>query len=643
MARGIPSSPKRSQRNGHTKSKKTPNKVDDDGGQTRCVCEQEHHMGVMIQCETCKVWQHCPCVGLGDGLVTPDKYYCDSCRPENHPYHVVDGVLMTNAENSSSAVASLKVKSPKTKSSARESKISTDRDSQPDTTAAEHINHGNVTRASKRRKKTDSTLDDLDQPSLHSNNNNSNNTDSSKNQTDDDESETTPAPVTTTKSHKKSPGSSSKGSKRKKGAVPEYELSPVTTSVVTNMTTLVPAQLQESLPIADQDSESATSASTSAAPSTRRNARSANNKKNSRAAPADDVIEPSHIVPASKRRRTVEQSTRSKEDSVLETEDEDKVSDKDNSPTEAVVEAPATRSSRKGHSTRANKKADPVDDEQAESTIPAEESPSASEDTSRGDSIVSHPEAVKRAGAIRKAQHNHGHHHHSRHGSPSGTPQPSQIISVQPTKIKFPSAKMTIADMNKRIKQLQDYVSHARAEMSEMTKNREAAAAAAVERANAAAIAASSTACEDSTMAMVENVAPSMSSDSQPAWLSTPPRSVHEPSRSESLDPMTQSSTSITGTAATSEQKQGGSSTQGGSRHGAGGQPPMTPPPQNEAGSCNTNTGNPNCDIVESKGKELAGTSTTSGSAPVGCLEQIDKLSHDLFRFQRRFGHKSDN
>lgn len=251
---------------------------------------------------------------------------------------------MTNAENTSSAVASLKVKSPKIKSSARESKISTDRDSQPDTTATEHNHHANVTRASKRRKKTDSILDDLGQPSLHSinNNSNSNNTDSSK--TDDDESETTPAPVTTTKSHKKSSGSSSKGpagsSKRKKGAVPEYELSTVTSSVVSSMTTSGPVQLQESIPIADQDSESATSASTSAAPSTRRNARSANNKKNSRAAPADDVIEPSHIVPASKRRRTAEPSTRSKEDSVLETEDEDKASDKDNSPTEAVVEAP---------------------------------------------------------------------------------------------------------------------------------------------------------------------------------------------------------------------------------------------------------------------------------------------------------------
>ncbi|KAF9280602.1 hypothetical protein BGZ88_012097 [Linnemannia elongata] len=631
-------SPKRSQRNGQTKSKKTPNKVDDDGGQTRCVCEQEHHMGVMIQCETCKVWQHCPCVGLGDGLVTPDKYYCDSCRPENHPYHVVDGVLMTNAENTSSAVASLKVKSPKTKSSARESKVSTDRDSQPDTTASESIHHGNVTRASKRRKKTDSTLDDLDQPSLLTINNS--NGDTSKNHTED-ESETTPAPVTT-KSNKKSTGSSKgsgSGSKRKKGALPEYE-SPTasSSSAISTMMTPVPAQLEEALPIADHDSESA---STSAAPSTRRNARSAsNNKKNSRSAPGDEIIEASHIVPASKRRRTAEPSTRSKEDSVLETDDEDKVSDKDISSTKAVVEAPATRSSRKGHSTRANKKVDPVEDEHVESSTPAEESPSASEDTTRADSVVSHPEVVKRGGALRKAQQNHGHHHHhhhhSRHGSPAGTPQPSQIIVIQPTKVKYPSAKMTIADMNKRIKQLQDYVSHARAEMNEMKKNREAAAAAAMERANAsAAAAATAAACEDSIMGMTDHVGPSTSSsDSQPAWLSTPPRSVHEPSRSESLDPVTQTGTSAITTAmsaaTTSEQKQGG-------------QPPMTPPPQNEAGSCNTNISNMNCDNIDgSKVKELAVTSTSLISAPVSCLEQIDKLAYDLLHFQRKFGNKSE-
>lgn len=197
---------------------------------------------------------------------------------------------------------------------------------------------------------------------------------------------------------------------------------------------------------------------------------------------------------------------------------------------------------------------------------------------------------------------------------------------------------MTIADMNKRIKQLQDYVSHARAEMNEMKKNREAAAAVAMERANAAvtavATAAAAGACEDSTMGMADNVGPSTSSDSQPAWLSTPPRSVHEPSRSESLDPVTQTGTSATTTAmsasTTSEQKQGG-------------QPPMTPPPQNEAGSCNTNIANMDCDnVVGSKGKELAATSTTLVSGPVSCLEQIDKLAYDLLHFQRKFGNKSD-
>lgn len=90
--------PRRSGRYGPAKGSKKKEE-DDDGGQTRCVCNQQHHEGVMIQCETCKVWQHCPCVGLGDGEVTPDKYYCDSCRPENHPYRVQNGQLLSNAKS----------------------------------------------------------------------------------------------------------------------------------------------------------------------------------------------------------------------------------------------------------------------------------------------------------------------------------------------------------------------------------------------------------------------------------------------------------------------------------------------------------------------------------------------------------------
>ncbi|KAF9908360.1 hypothetical protein EC991_009912 [Linnemannia zychae] len=614
-------------------------------------------MGVMIQCETCKVWQHCPCVGLGDGQVTPDKYYCDSCRPENHPYHVVDGVLMTNAENASLVVAALKVKSPKTKSSARESKMSADRENQSDSAATEHNYQGNGTRASKRRKKTDSTLDDLDHAPIH-NSNNSNSSSANSHETDD-ESETTPAPVTkmskktAAADREKSSGSASGSSKstankRKKGAaVTAYELSTASTSsiAVTTMTS-IPDQSEESSPNGGQDSESAASAFTSA-PSTRRNARSTNTKKNSRAAPVDDVQETNHIVPASKRRRTAESTARAKEESTVETEDDDKASDKDNTPAETVAEAPATRSS-KGHSTRANKKADQVDDEQTESTTSEEKSPGTSEDTAKTDGAA--PEVTKRGGALRKAQQNHSyHHHHSRHGSPAGTPQPTQAFTIQPTKIKYPSAKMTIPDMNKRVRQLLDYVGHAQAEMTEMKKNRDAAAAAAMRRANATAIAAAAAAaaaaCDDSDTCMADGVNGSTSSsDSQAAWLSTPPRSVHEPSRSESLDPMTQQPSSSI--ASTTEQKQDSPIMQAGSRHGAGGQAPMTPPPQNEAGSCNTNTGNMNCNDIGSKelviGSVSASTADTPISSSMSCLDQINKLTRELLHFQQKFGNKSE-
>lgn len=38
----------------------------------------------MIQCETCKCWQHCSCMGMHTEDECPDLYYCEQCRPENH-------------------------------------------------------------------------------------------------------------------------------------------------------------------------------------------------------------------------------------------------------------------------------------------------------------------------------------------------------------------------------------------------------------------------------------------------------------------------------------------------------------------------------------------------------------------------------
>ncbi|KAF8513143.1 hypothetical protein BU17DRAFT_95635 [Hysterangium stoloniferum] len=62
---------------------------DDDGGITRCVCGRteldadEEDLGLMVMCETCKVWQHGVCVNLAEDMSEQD-YYCELCRPDLH-------------------------------------------------------------------------------------------------------------------------------------------------------------------------------------------------------------------------------------------------------------------------------------------------------------------------------------------------------------------------------------------------------------------------------------------------------------------------------------------------------------------------------------------------------------------------------
>lgn len=38
----------------------------------------------MIQCETCKCWQHCICMGMSTEEDCPDVYFCEQCKPELH-------------------------------------------------------------------------------------------------------------------------------------------------------------------------------------------------------------------------------------------------------------------------------------------------------------------------------------------------------------------------------------------------------------------------------------------------------------------------------------------------------------------------------------------------------------------------------
>ncbi|CAE6435399.1 unnamed protein product [Rhizoctonia solani] len=54
---------------------------DEEGSVTR----YEEDMGnFMIQCEQCSVWQHGVCMGVANVDESPEHYYCEQCKPENH-------------------------------------------------------------------------------------------------------------------------------------------------------------------------------------------------------------------------------------------------------------------------------------------------------------------------------------------------------------------------------------------------------------------------------------------------------------------------------------------------------------------------------------------------------------------------------
>lgn len=43
----------------------------------------------MVQCEDCEVWQHGNCMGIPSEDDCPEKYYCELCRPDLHPFMYV--------------------------------------------------------------------------------------------------------------------------------------------------------------------------------------------------------------------------------------------------------------------------------------------------------------------------------------------------------------------------------------------------------------------------------------------------------------------------------------------------------------------------------------------------------------------------
>ncbi|KAF7361852.1 putative histone deacetylase complex subunit cti6 [Mycena venus] len=65
-----------------------PAAEEEENGVTRCICGREDDPDAgefMVQCETCKVWQHGLCMGYdSEAQLHDDDYYCEQCRPEFH-------------------------------------------------------------------------------------------------------------------------------------------------------------------------------------------------------------------------------------------------------------------------------------------------------------------------------------------------------------------------------------------------------------------------------------------------------------------------------------------------------------------------------------------------------------------------------
>ncbi|TCD68256.1 hypothetical protein EIP91_011222 [Steccherinum ochraceum] len=62
---------------------------DEEQGITRCPCEvlgeEDPGEGTMVMCEDCHAWQHGTCMGFPTEELIPDSYFCEQCKPDMYP------------------------------------------------------------------------------------------------------------------------------------------------------------------------------------------------------------------------------------------------------------------------------------------------------------------------------------------------------------------------------------------------------------------------------------------------------------------------------------------------------------------------------------------------------------------------------
>ncbi|KAF9953123.1 hypothetical protein BGZ72_005652, partial [Mortierella alpina] len=451
-------SPRRSNRGGHSKGRKK--EEEDDGGQTRCVCNQQHHEGVMIQCETCKVWQHCPCVGLGDGEVTPDKYYCDSCRPENHPYRVQNGQLITNSNAKPSSTQ--KPTKKRSTMNSKEASIPMDLMLAQQKWNEEHQDEieDDITQraSSKRRRKTESVTTDIDEEHPDPSKDSDKLLPSilpfsvDKRKNSDQKDKTGPAPTAHEAASPRTPSNHSRSSGKKSvqkstSKAGSRSNSPVMNGVESRVSS---PQDVSPAPLTPAKSEQGPSSKTGRS----------HEDEESKNEPSSNSI-----VPATKRRKT---SAKSDIPSRSESASAD---DQEESTSKKETDVPA-KSRKNGSNSRTphKKSSTSMDDDP-----PREDSSTPSSSVHSGQQHQQVPTVSSPASSSKKAFSRRGADRQhmrigSRHTTPTpnineGTPQP--MIPAAPATVRYPSSKMTIQDMTKRAKQLLDYISRVQIDMAD--------------------------------------------------------------------------------------------------------------------------------------------------------------------------------
>ncbi|KAF8942571.1 hypothetical protein BGZ47_006332 [Haplosporangium gracile] len=462
--------PRRSGRYGPAKGSKKKEE-EDDGGQTRCVCNQQHHEGVMIQCETCKVWQHCPCVGLGDGEVTPDKYYCDSCRPENHPYRVQNGQLLSNAKSTA------KPTKKRSTMNSKEASIPMDLMLAQQKWNEEHqdeIEDDLPPRAtSKRRRKTESSTTDIDDEHHHNNNsqldfnntvtNSANTTTKSKKKdsTDDrDSASTSPS------SSPKSASSNGRNTTKKASVKPTSKARSRSNSPNSNDNQ--GADPRNGFHPTNNESSLTAVTSTTSSP---KNGRSHEDTT----ADAKTSGSSDSSVPAIKRRKTVSKSDMAFQSESAVAEEDDDSATKNNSDGEHTETV--TRSRKGGAGSRAGNKRNSGyqdDAESREDSVAPVSSSNSSNSSSSGHqqvpSISSPVPSTKKGYSKRGGDRGNSTRNGSRNSTPApshseSTPQP--MAPAAPAAVRYPSPKMTLQEMAKRAKQMLDYISRVQVELAD--------------------------------------------------------------------------------------------------------------------------------------------------------------------------------